>query len=354
MPYRYPWLIRGSMVTCPGTVLRGHPFSGAAAASGAGCSGAVAAPLPCGPVPALKLRHCHATTLFRGTSAPATCRQPSSGAVQSGGAHALAALPAVAKICKARRSRQVCHWGRLPMRSGGPHAGPPPPAKIHENMQSPQAATVPTFRVLMRFWLPMRSGGPHAGPPPPAKIHENMQSPQAATVPTFRVLMRFWLPIRPGGLPYAGAVPMPDTFPHTFSRPPHATTRLHISPYVLRGSPIPLSSSINPTPIPPRPAHRASTNAQPTNQSISANLRKSRIHTSPTRKSTTTPARPWRASNPAETGGRSTQMRIRPTYSNSLRRRGGAWARHRFAMRRRRRCDDRGPGPASPPKGGHV
>ena len=107
-----------------GTVLRGHPFSGAAAASGAGCSGAVAAPLPCGPVPALKLRHCHTPTLPRGASAPATCRQPSSSAVRSGGVRALAEPPAVAKICKVRRSRQVCHWGRLPMRSGGlPYAG---------------------------------------------------------------------------------------------------------------------------------------------------------------------------------------------------------------------------------------
>ena len=185
-----------------GTVLRGHPFSGAAAASGAGCSGAVAAPLPCGPVPALKLRHCHTPTLPRGTSAPATCRQPSGSAVRSGGARALAALPAVAKIRKARRSRQVRHWGRLPMRSGGPHAGPPPPAKIHENMQSPQAATVPIFRVLMRFWLP----------------------------------------IRPGGLPYAGAVPMPDASPHTFSAdPPY-------NPQAPR----------NPTPNPERPAFRPS------------------------------------------------------------------------------------------------
>ena len=124
-----------------GTVLRGHPFSGAAAASGAGRSGAVTAPLPCGPVPALKLRHCHTATPSSGTSAPATCRQPSSGAVRSCGAHALAALPAVAKTCKVRGSRQVRHWSRLPM--------------------------------------------------------------------------------RPGGLPYAGAVPMPDAFPHTFSAVPH-------------------------------------------------------------------------------------------------------------------------------------
>ena len=47
------------------------------------------------------------------------------------------------------------------------------------------------------------------------------------------------------------------TFPHTFSRPLHATTRLHISPYVLRGSPILLSGSINPTPILPRLASGA-------------------------------------------------------------------------------------------------
>ena len=92
----------------------------------------------------------------------------------------------------------------------------------------------------------MRSGGPHAGQPPPAKIHENMQSPQAATVPIFRVLMRFWLPIRPGGLPYAGAVshalwhfpyvfaashaiprpPIHRPSPHTVSRFPHTATRL--------------------------------------------------------------------------------------------------------------------------------
>ena len=87
----------------------------------------------------------------------------------------------------------------------------------------------------------MRSGGPHAGPPSPAKIHENVQSPQAATVPIFRVLMRFWLPIRPSGLPYAGAVPMPDAFPHTFSADPPYN---HQAPK-------------NPTPISPRPAFPA-------------------------------------------------------------------------------------------------
>ena len=67
--------------------------------------------------------------------------------------------PILPKIRKVRRSRQAGHWGRLPMRSGSPHAGPPPPAKIHENVQSPQAALVPIFRVLMRFWLPIRPGG---------------------------------------------------------------------------------------------------------------------------------------------------------------------------------------------------
>ena len=67
--------------------------------------------------------------------------------------HTLAALPAVAKIRKARGSRQVCHWGRLPMRSGGPHAEPPPPASI--------------FRFFMRLSFPMRFRGlPTHGPPP--------------------------------------------------------------------------------------------------------------------------------------------------------------------------------------------
>ena len=67
-----------------------------------------------------------------------------------------------------------------------------------------------------------------------------MQSPQAATVPIFRVLMRFWLPIRPGGLPYAGAVPMPSAFPHTFWQIP---TGRPSPPYVFRGSAIQSASS---------------------------------------------------------------------------------------------------------------
>ena len=48
---------------------------------------------------------------------------------------------------------QVCHWDRLPMRSGGPHAEPPPPASI--------------FRFFMRLSFPMRFRGlPTHGPPP--------------------------------------------------------------------------------------------------------------------------------------------------------------------------------------------
>ena len=78
-----------------------------------------------------------------------------------------------------------------------------------------------------------------------------MQSPQAATVPIFWVLMRFWLPIRPGGFPYAGAVPMPDAFPHTFWQIP--TGRL--SPHTFSADP-PYNPQApkNPTPNPERPA----------------------------------------------------------------------------------------------------
>ena len=112
----------------------------------------------------------------------------------------------------------------------------------------------------------------------PPVIHKKLQSPQAAAVPIFRVLVRFWLPIRPGGLPYAGAVPMPDAFPHTFSADP---------PYHTQAPKIRLQSRRD-----QRPAY-----ADP---------------------------------------------RIKPTYSNSLRRRGGHG--HGVASR----CDDDG-GPAFKP-----
>ena len=76
----------------------------------------------------------------------------------------MAALPVVAQICKVRRSRQVCHWDRLPMRSGGPHAEPPPPASI--------------FRFFMRLSFPMRFRGlPTHGPPP----HTVSRFPHTAT-----------------------------------------------------------------------------------------------------------------------------------------------------------------------------
>ena len=120
-------------------------------------------------------------------------------------------------------------------------------------------------------------------------------------------------------------------FPIRFPRFPTQA----ISPYVFSGSPIPYTGSKNPTPIPtgpafpasaglpdkpPGPAHRASTNAQPTN------LRKSRvsgIHISPTktRKSTSTPARP-RMRNPTRRDQRPVRPdpRIQPIHSNSQQR----------------------------------
>ena len=64
------------------------------------------------------------------------------------------------------------------------------------------------------------------------------------------------------------------------------------------------------------------------------------LHRSPTNQPANPPtsrARPWRVSQPAETSGRSTQIRIQPTYSNSLRRRGG----HGYGVASRR-CDGAG------------
>ena len=82
----------------------------------------------------------------------------------------------------------------------------------------------------------MRSGGPHAEPPPPASI--------------FRFFMRLSFPMRFRGLPTHGPPP------HTVSRFPHTATRLThfpirfsrspwpaISPYVFRGSTIQSASS---------------------------------------------------------------------------------------------------------------
>ena len=69
----------------------------------------------------------------------------------------------------------------------------------------------------------------------PPKIHKNMPSPQAATVPIFRVLMRFWLPIRSGGLPICRRrFPYPVAFPICFRGSPCDSTASHtqaIFPY---------------------------------------------------------------------------------------------------------------------------
>ena len=93
----------------------------------------------------------------------------------------------------------------------------------------------------------------------------------------------------------------------TFRRP-YTATHAWLLPTRLR-SPIPLPSSKNPTPISTRPA-TGPANPQPW----------------------ATPARPClhrpgftsaHGHQPAETSGRSTQMRIQPTHTNSRRRRGG-------------------------------
>ena len=230
-----------------GTVLRGRPFSGAAAASGAGCSGAVAAPLPCGPVPALKLRRCHATTLSRGTSAPATCRQPSSSAVQSGGAHALAALPVVAKIHKARRSRQVCHCYRFHILSGGT----PYKSAALVFSQSPQPIHCRHIgHVSIPFYI------------------SNKSAKSAGHIRRFIHCHVLLIPIKSDGLPYDSAAShtqavspygiavspyshTPDAFFHTFSQ--ILTGRP--SPHTFSADP-PYNSQApkNPTPNPERPA----------------------------------------------------------------------------------------------------
>ena len=122
---------------------------------------------------------------------------------------------------------------------------------------------------------------------PPA-IHKKIASPQAAAVPIFRVLMRFWLPMRPGGLPYAGAVPMPDAFPHTFSAD--------------------------------HPYHT---------QAPKIRLQSRRDQRSGSRRSSANPIH----SNALNLRNTSADPRVQPVYSNPP----GAWAWRRLAMRRRRR-----------------
>ena len=63
-----------------------------------------------------------------------------------------------------------------------------------------------------------------------------MQSPQAATVPIFRVLMRFWLPIRPGGLPMCRRrFPYHMAFPIRFRGSPMRFCGLPHTGYLLIG-----------------------------------------------------------------------------------------------------------------------
>ena len=119
-----------SVVSCGGTLL--HAPAGCNPPLGSAVTGTPGIPIAC-----------------RGAATALSGVASVDGAIS----HTLAALPVVAKIRKARRSRQVCHWGRLPMRSGGPHAEPPPPASI--------------FRFFMRLSFPMRFRGlPTHGPPP--------------------------------------------------------------------------------------------------------------------------------------------------------------------------------------------
>ena len=156
----------------------------------------------------------------------------------------------------------------------------------------------------------------------PPKIHKNMQSLQAATVPIFRVLMRFWLPMRPGGLPYAGAVPMPDAFPHTFSAVPHTghlPTRFSVDPqYHTQAPKIRLQS---------RRDQRFRPRKSPTD--LPRKSRVSGIHIPPTktRKSTSTPARPWHTlpshtqaqPSPSRPASGSHKPSANPVHSNALR-----------------------------------
>ena len=126
-------------------------------------------------------------------------------------------------------------------------------------------------------------------------------------------------------------------FPHTFSAVPHTG---HL-PTHHSGSPIPHTSFKNPAPIPTRPATGAA-NPAPIRFPHLPSTCVSGLHTSPTRKSTLAPARPWRASKTRrDQRPACANLRARPAYSNSLRRRGGHG--HGVASR----CgdgDDRGAG----------
>ena len=127
--------------------------------------------------------------------------------------------PVVAKIRQVRRSRQVCHPGRLPIQSGGPHAGPSPPAKIHENPQSPQAAVCFHILFFMRFLFPIRPGGlPYAG----AVSHVLWHFPCLVAFPIrFRGFpcdsaASHTQAISPYGIAVFPYGHTPDAFPHTF------------------------------------------------------------------------------------------------------------------------------------------
>ena len=108
-------------------------------------------------------------------------------------------------------------------------------------------------------------------------------------------------------------------FPHTFSAVPHTG---HL-PTHRSGSPIPHTSFKDPAPIPTRPATGA-TNPAPIRFPHLPSTCVSGLHTSPTRKSTLAPARPWRASKTRRDQRPAyANLRARPTHSNPPRRRGG-------------------------------
>ena len=178
---------------------------GAVAASGAGCSDAAAAPLPCGSVPALKLRHCHTTTLPRGTSAPALA------------ANQVAAPSSPAAPMSRRRSLllQKC-------------------AKSADHAKSAIGAGPPC--------------GPAASQYGVAAFHQIREDKvrRPYSIVPFLVFMRFSFPVQSGGLPYASAIsyacgispyvfaashaiprpPIHRPSPHMVSRFPHTVTRL--------------------------------------------------------------------------------------------------------------------------------
>ena len=162
-------------------------------------------------------------------------------------------------------------------------------------------------------------------------------------------------PIRPGGLPHVGAASTPAVFLHTFSRPPigfAGSCTQAAFPYGIADStcnstatcfPIRFSGSPQaghllirfstappynrqapkiPTLVSTRPAFPAPQTRHPSVSTNSLRRLPARYRMS------------RRGTKPAETSARSTQMRIRPTHSNSLRRRGG----HGYGIASR--CDD--------------